>query len=62
MFGFSIGLNKITNEADYEYQCKKNFADRYAEAKVAIDNEKDPVKRDKMSIRLALGVTDFSDL
>lgn len=62
MFGWAIGLNKVTNEEDYRYEAKKNFADKYAEAKFMIANEKDPLKKEKMSVRLALGITDFSDL
>ena len=54
--------NKTTNQLDYEYERKKNFADKYVEAEIAIANEKDPVKKRKMSMRLALNVTDFSDL
>ena len=62
LMGWSTENGTRTNQLDYEYERKKKIADRYTEAKNAISNEKDPVKREKMSMRFALGVTDFSDL
>lgn len=62
MFGWSVGMNKTTNEKEYEYNAKKDYADRYAESLETMRNEKDPVKQQKMNMRLAMGITDFSDL
>lgn len=50
------------NETQIRKVQAKTFADRYAECSIMIDNEKDPIKRAKMNARLAVGITDFSDL
>lgn len=61
MFGF-IPNTKPASEASVFYESDKSFADKYAEALIKMRNEKDSVKRMKMNNRLALGITDFSDL
>lgn len=50
------------NETQIYKEQAKIFADRYAECRIMINNEKDPIKREKMNARLAVGITDFSDL
>lgn len=39
-----------------------SFADKYAECQFMIDNEKDPIRKQKMINRLAFGNTNFDDL
>lgn len=64
MFGFikNFKTQKPISEGDIFYDNNKKFADKYAEALIKIRNEKDLIKREKMNSRLALGITDFSDL
>ena len=67
MFGWLFrtldpGNYEYENDADKEERSKKEYADSYTEACYRIRNEKDPLKREKMENRLALGITDFSDL
>lgn len=63
MFNWSIiNQGKAINESEYRYEKEKQFADKYAEATIIAQNEKDPVKREKMYMRLAFLITDFSDL
>lgn len=40
----------------------KKYADQRVVCETMIKNEKDPLKKAKMNSRLALGITDFSDL
>lgn len=53
-----FGTNQIKNNMQF----RKNFADRYVELSMIKDQETDPVKKEKMRSRLALGILDFSDL
>ena len=70
MFGkFSLLLEtkgkttvKSQNEAAMLTENSKLFADKFAESLNRMRNETDPIKQSKMNMRLALGVTDFSDL
>ena len=61
MFGWTYQKEAL-NESEYRYEMQKQFADRYAEATIIAQNEKDPVKQEKMYTRLAFLITDFSDL
>lgn len=56
------GNHIYENDADIENRRLKNFADDYAESYQKMMKETDPLKKDKMANRLALGITDFSDL
>ena len=62
MFNWLNNQKEAMNESEYRYEMEKQFADRYAEASIIARNEKDPIKREKMYMRLALLITDFSDL
>lgn len=62
LFGYGYKKPSKINNADYMIDSSKKFADRCAEAEIAIKNEKDPLKKRKMENRLAVGITDFSDL
>lgn len=50
------------NQAEVIAKSNEIIADKFAECKLRIENEKDPVKKQKMINRLALGNTDFSNL
>lgn len=50
------------NESEAMNKSLKTQMDNIAEAEFNIRNETDPLKRAKMESRLALGITDFSDL
>lgn len=50
------------NQSTMDNMANKQFADSYAEAYMKMQQESDPIKQAKMNARLALGVTDFSDL
>ena len=54
--------NRNNSEAAIIERSYKNAADNYTRAKQLIDEEEDPNKRQIMKTRLALGITDFSDL
>lgn len=62
LFGHESKPTKKMNGADYMQESSKKFADKNAECEFIINNETDPIKREKMKSRLALGITDFSDL
>lgn len=49
-------------EIELQMQVSATFADKYAECQYRISRETDELKKSKMEARLALGVTDFSDI
>lgn len=53
---------KGKTDVEIALESKKKKADSYAEAMIQMENEKDPVKRTKMTARLNAGIYDFSDL
>lgn len=55
-------LHKTPNEAELMTRSNKIKADNYAKARFKIQNETDPLKKEMMNSRLALGITDFSDI
>lgn len=59
---FNTEKSKKKISGNLNYERRKSFADKYSEARYQIEKESDPLKREKMTSRLALGVTDFSDL
>lgn len=50
------------NSTMVENEILKNRANKYAKCQLLIKNEKDPLKKEMMESRLALGITDFKDL
>lgn len=64
MFGLytTRKVKRPMNETQIYREQSKRFADKYAECRIMINNEQDPIKRAKMNARLAVGITDFSDL
>lgn len=54
--------NRNNNEVAIMERSNKNRAENYARAQQMINEEKDPVKRQIMRYRLAVGITNFSDL
>lgn len=56
-------LDKINrNEASFMMHQKKKNIDDYLEAKIAMKNEKDPKKKERMRLRILNGIYDFSDI
>lgn len=55
-------ITGIKNEKAPKVLSDKEVCDRFAEAEFSINNETDPLKKRKMQVRLACGITDFSDL
>lgn len=68
MFEKLSQLHKLTidpknaTKSDIDYEASKTFADKLAECKIMVENEKDPIKKAKMELRLSLGILDFSDI
>lgn len=52
---------EASEPANYE-RSNKIYADKMAEANFEMMKESDPLKKEKMLNRIALGVYDFSDL
>lgn len=61
----NIDTNKLyrsANSAELDNRSRKIKADNYAKANLQYEKETDPEKEQIMCARLALGITDFSDL
>lgn len=50
------------NQSENDINSIKAFSDNYAICRDKINKEKNPLKKQKMETRLALGIVDFSDL
>ena len=64
MFGLytTRKVQRPMNATQIQREHSKRFADKCVECEFMIENEKDPIKKEKMKMRLSLGITDFSDL
>ena len=67
MFGFNRitgkkKIKKVNNISTSQSNIKKDKVDNFTVALYMMRNEKDPIKRTKMNMRLSQGIYDFSDL